>query len=82
MAFYGACESPVELQKLTSVIDAGWRETDLALFARKHFKKPFYAMKPRDLIAIINSALYHDFFARRFLKQRAQRAPAQIPPLI
>ncbi|MBR0899957.1 hypothetical protein JQ616_33820 [Bradyrhizobium tropiciagri] len=53
---------------------------DLAQFALQHFKKPFYAMKPRDLIAIVNSALYHDFFARRFLKQRAQGGSAQTPP--
>ncbi|MET4292503.1 hypothetical protein [Bradyrhizobium sp. LB5.2] len=59
----------------------GWAERDLADFARSHFSKPFYAMQPRDLIAIINSALYHDFFARRFLKQR-KRAEAHAIPLI
>ncbi|QIG96573.1 hypothetical protein [Bradyrhizobium sp. 6(2017)] len=70
----------MELQKLTSVLEAGWSELDLAAFALQHFKKPFYAMKPKDLIAIINSALYGDFFARHFLKQRAARASAHIPP--
>jgi len=50
-------------------LDAGWREEDLSDFAQQHFRKAFFAMKPRDLMAIINSALYRDFFARRFLKE-------------
>ncbi|KTS69897.1 hypothetical protein NS115_24945, partial [Paenibacillus jamilae] len=81
-AFDGAEDRPVELQTLTSVIDAGLRETDRARVARKQVNTPFYATTPRDLIAIINSARYHGIFARRCLKQRVQRGPAQIPPLI
>ncbi len=27
-------------------------------------------MEARDLVAILNSALYRDYFARRFLKER------------
>lgn len=62
----------MERQKLISVLEAGWREEDLADFASKHFRKAFFSMRPRDLMAIINSALYRDFFARRFLKRRSK----------
>jgi hypothetical protein len=72
--FLQACSDANELQKLYSAFKAGWTEDQLADLARVHFSKPFAAMGPGDLIAVINSAAYRDYFARRFLKQRKRAA--------
>lgn len=72
-AFHHACMSATELLKLNRALEAGWTEQDLADFARWHFGKPFFAMSRRNLMAIINSALNTDYFARRFLRERQRR---------
>ncbi len=72
--FLRACADANELHKLYSAFQRGWTEDQLADLARAHFRKPLSAMRPRDLIAVINSAAYHDFFARRFIKQRKRAA--------
>jgi hypothetical protein len=66
-----------ELHKLNSTLQAGWTEQDLADLARWHFGKPFFAMSRRNLMAIVNSALNTDYFARRFLKE-SQRRPVSV----
>lgn len=76
--FFAACTTAAERQKLYEVLSTGWSEYDLAEFARHHFSAPLGWLRPPGLIAIINSALYRDFFARRFLKQqRKQRTKAR-----
>jgi hypothetical protein len=73
-ALLRACTSANELHKLHSALKAGWTEDDLADFARWHFGTPFIGLSRRKLMAIINSALSRDYFARRFMKEREQRA--------
>ncbi len=65
--------TPTELSKLRAVLQHGWTETDLAEFARWHTGRPFLAVNRRTLMAVINSALLRDRFAKRFLKERGQR---------
>lgn len=73
-ALYRACRDPPDRDKLTRLLKDSWSENDLADFARWHFGTPFIGLSRRKLMAIINSALTRDYFARRFLKERQQRS--------
>ncbi|MET4390857.1 hypothetical protein ABIB73_006643 [Bradyrhizobium sp. F1.4.3] len=72
-AFFHACMTPIELSKLRAVLQQGWTEATLAEFARWHTGKPFFAVNRRMLMAVINSALLRDRFAKQFLKECEQR---------
>ncbi|MGC0325018.1 hypothetical protein ABIG06_005647 [Bradyrhizobium sp. USDA 326] len=65
--------TPTERSKLNTVLQHGWSEDSLAEFARWHTGKPFFAVNRRMLMAVINSALLRDRFAKQFLKEREQR---------
>ena len=62
-----------ELSKLKTVLQQGWTEDTLAEFARWHTGRPFFAVNRRMLMAVINSALLRDRFARQYFKEREQR---------
>lgn len=72
-AFFHACMTPAELSKLKTVLQQGWTEDTLAEFARWHTGRPFFAVNRRILMAVINSALLRDRFAKQFLVEREQR---------
>lgn len=65
--------TPSELSKLNTVLQQGWTEDTLAEFARWHTGRPFFAVSRRMLMAVINSGLQSDRFAKQFLKEREQR---------
>lgn len=68
--------TPTELSKFNSVLQQGWPEDTLAEFARWHTGRPFFAVSRRMLMAVINSAMRRDRFAKQFLKEREQRPVA------
>lgn len=69
-ALYSACRDPPDRERLISLLQADWQETDLAAFACYHYGKAFRDLSERQLRSIITSAFTNDYFVRLFRKER------------